>query len=167
MTLVTVIIVTAFAAFAFASGPGPGRGHGGEPYDSFDQATLSQLNLTADQTTKINAFREAFLKDTKPLQDKMFSKRGDLKLLWLQQNPDQEKILAVQKEIRALRDQIQEKRDVYRLNVYNVLTPEQKEKLKSYGPGRGFGHGMRGGAGWQGGPGYQGGDPGMGMRGNQ
>jgi zinc resistance-associated protein len=160
MTLVTVIIVTAFAASAFAFGPGSGRGHGGGPYDGYDPAVLSQLNLTADQTTKINAFREAFLKDTKPLQDKMFSKRGDLKLLWLQQNPDQEKILAVQKEIRTLRDQIQEKRDLYRLNVYTVLTPEQKQKSKSYGPGRGFGHGMRGGTG------YPGGGPGAGMRGN-
>jgi Spy/CpxP family protein refolding chaperone len=160
MTLVTVIIVTAFAALSFASGPGWGRGHGGEPYDSSDPAALSQLNLTAEQTTKINAFRDAFLKESKPLQDKKFSKRSDLKLLWLQQNPDQEKILAVQKEIRALKDQIQEKRDVYRLNVYNVLTPEQKQKSKSCGPGRGFGHGMRGGAE------YQGGGPGEGMRGN-
>jgi Spy/CpxP family protein refolding chaperone len=151
--LVTLFTVTAFAASAFATGPGWGRGHGGEGYYGKDITLMSELNLTAEQTTKINAFREAFLKDSKPLQDKMFSKRGDLKILWLQQNPDEEKILAMQKDIRALRDQIQEKRDVYRLNVYNVLTPEQKEKLKSYGPGRGFGHGMRGG-------------PGMGMRGN-
>jgi Spy/CpxP family protein refolding chaperone len=158
--LVTLLTLTVFAASAFAFGPGWGRGHGGGSYDGCDPAALSQLNLTAEQTTKINAFREAFLKDTKPLQDKMFSKRGDLKILWLQQNPDQEKILTMQKEIRALRDQIQEKRDVYRLNVYNVLTPEQKEKLKSYGPGRSFGHGMRGGAG------YPGGSPGTGMRGN-
>jgi len=165
MTLVTVLIVAALSTYAFAYGPGWGRGHGGGPYDGYDPATLSQLNLTAEQTTKINAFREAFLKDDKPLQDKMFGKRGDLKLLWLQQNPDQEKILAVQKEIRALRDQIQEKRDVYRLNVYNVLTPEQKEKLKSYGSGRGFGHGMRGGPGMGAGPGM-GGGPGKGMRGN-
>jgi len=166
MTLVTVLVVTALSTYAFAYGPGWGRGHGGGPYDGCDPATLSRLNLTAEQTTKINAFREAFLKDDKPLQDKMFSKRGDLKLLWLQQNPDQEKILAVQKEIRALRDQIQEKRDVYRLNVYNVLTPQQKEKLKSYGPGRGFGHGMKGGSGFPGrGPGM-GGGPGTGMRGN-
>jgi Spy/CpxP family protein refolding chaperone len=161
MTLVTVLLVTALSAYAFAYGSGWGRGHGGGSYDGYDPAALSQLNLTAEQTTKINAFREAFLKDSKPLQDKMFSKRGDLKLLWLQQNPDQKKILAVQKEIRALRDQIQDKKDVYRLNVYNVLTPEQKEKLKSYGRGRGSGHGMRGGAG------YPGGSPGAGgMRGN-
>jgi Spy/CpxP family protein refolding chaperone len=136
MRLATVIIVTVLVASTFAYGHGWGRGHGGRSYDSCDPAFLSQLNLTAEQTTKFNALRDAFLKDSKPLQDKKSSKRDELKILWLQQNPDQDKILVVQKEIRTLKDQIQEKREVYRLNVYNVLTPEQKEKLKSYGPGR-------------------------------
>jgi Spy/CpxP family protein refolding chaperone len=144
MTLVAVIIVTVFAASALAFRQGGGRGSGLRPYDGFDPAVLAQLNLTVEQAAKISAFRDAFLKDTKPLRNMMFSKRDDLRLLWLQQSPDQDKILALQKEIRVLKDQLQEKRDVYRLNVYNVLTPEQKEKLKSYEPGRGFRHGMRG-----------------------
>jgi Spy/CpxP family protein refolding chaperone len=144
MILVTVIIVTVFAASTVAYGNERGRGHGGGPYDDCEPAVLSQLNLNVEQTTKINAFRGAFLKDSKPLQDCILSKRGDLKLLWLQQNPDQEKILSLQRGIGALKDQLQEKRDVYRRNVYNVLTPKQKEKLKSYGPGRGFRYGMKG-----------------------
>jgi Spy/CpxP family protein refolding chaperone len=91
----------------------------------------------------------------------MFSKRGDLRLLWLQQNPNQDKILAGQKEIRNLRDQMQDKMTVYRLNVLKVLTPEQQEKVKSSRMGHGFGPGMRGGAG------MHGGGPGTGMmRGN-
>jgi Spy/CpxP family protein refolding chaperone len=159
-TLFTVVVVTFFVTSAFAYDSGSGRGHGSGPRDGFDSSTLSQLNLTAEQAIKINAFREAFLKDCKPLQDKMVSKRGNLKILWLQQNPEQEKILAMQKEIRALKDQIQEKRDVYRLNVYNVLTPEQKEKLKSYGSDRGSGHGKSGTTG------YLGVGPGAGMKGN-
>ena len=144
MTLFAVIVVIAFAASALAFRQGWGRGNGLKPYDGFDPAVLSQLNLTAEQATEINFFRDTFLKDTNRLRDVMFSKRDDLRLLWLQQSPDQEKILAMQKEVSVLRNQIKEKRDVYRLNVYNVLTPEQKEKLKSYGPGRGFRQGMRG-----------------------
>jgi Spy/CpxP family protein refolding chaperone len=176
MTLVTVIAVTAFAASAFAFGPGWGRGHGGGQCFGGDLTALSELNLTAEQTANINTLRETHLKDIKPLQDKMFSKRGELRLLWLQTNPDEGKILAVQKEIRNLRDQMQDKMTVHRLNVLKVLTPEQQEKLKTIGPGRGFGPGMRGGfygrgphmgggTGWQGGPGYHGGGQGM-MRGN-
>jgi len=159
MTLVTLFIVTAFAASAYAFGPGWGRGHGGGYCYGPNDAALSNLNLTAAQNAKINTLRESHLKDVKPLQDKMFSKRGDLKLLWLQTNPDQDKILATQKEVRVLRDQMHDKMISYRLEVLKVLTPEQQEKLKSYGPGHGFGPGMRGG------PGYHGGGMGM-MRGN-
>ena len=162
MTLVTVIAVTAFAASAFAFGPGWGRGHGGGPCYGGEIKALSELNLTAEQTAKTNALREAHLKDIKPLQDKMFSKRGDLKLLWLQTNPDKDKIMAVQKEIRKLRDQMQDKMTSYRLDVLNVLTPEQREKLKSLKMRYGFGPGMGGGRGWHDGPGHHGGGPGMG-----
>jgi Spy/CpxP family protein refolding chaperone len=126
-----------------------------------------RFNLTAEQTAKINALREAHLRDVKPIRDTMFSKRGDLRLLWLQKNPDQEKIRQTQKEIRTLRDQMEDKKDTLRLEVLKVLTPEQQEKLNAYRPGRGFfDPGMKGGAGPQGGPGHHGGGPGMGMRGN-
>lgn len=158
MTLVTVLVVMALSAYAFAYGPGWGRGHGGGECYGPDTSFLSQLSLTSEQTAKINALREANLRDTKPLKDKMFSKRGDLKLLWLQTNPDQEKITAAQKEIRTLRDKMQDKMTAYRLDVLKVLTPEQQEKIKSFKMGRGGGPGMRGGPG-------MGGNPGM-MRGN-
>ena len=165
MTFVALFAVAVLTASAFAVGPGWGRGHGrgqcggGACYGA-DLTAVPGLNLTTEQTAKINTLREAHLKDVKPIQDKMFSKRGDLKLLWLQKNPDQEKIRQAQKEIRTLRDQMQDKKDNYRLEMLKVLTPEQQEKLNAYRPGRGFGPGMKGGAG------PQGGGPGMGMRGN-
>jgi len=61
--------------------------------------------------------------------------------------------LAVQKEIRDLRGQMQDKATSQRLEVLKILTPEQQKKFKSYRPG-----GMRGGAGWYGrsGKGYEG-----------
>jgi Spy/CpxP family protein refolding chaperone len=164
MTLVAVLVATALSTYAFAYGPGWGRGHGGADSYGPDTSFLSQLNLTPEQTAKINALREANLRDTKPLRDKMYSKRGDLRLLWLQTNPDQNKVASVQKEIRALRDQMQDKITASRLEVLKVLTPEQQEKVKSF-RGRGFGPGMGGGPGMKGGPGMGGGS-GMGMRGN-
>jgi Spy/CpxP family protein refolding chaperone len=72
----------------------------------------------------------------------MFSKRGDLKLLWLQTNPDKEKILAVEKDIRAIRDKIQDKAVAHRVDVFNILTPEQQEKARVSSGGHGTGHGM-------------------------
>lgn len=170
ITFVILLAAAALTASAFAVGPGWGRGHGGGQCggggcSGADLTAVPGLNLTSEQTAKINALREAHLRDVKPIRDTMFSKRGDLRLLWLQKNPDQEKIRQTQKEIRTLRDQMQDKRDGHRLELLKVLTPEQQEKLNAYRPGRGFGPGMKGG-GPQGGPGHHGGGPGMGMKGN-
>jgi len=155
---VAVLIVGAltFSGVAFSWG---GMGFGGRGYGP-DPSVISGLNLTDEQASQIKALRDTFLRDIKPLQDKMFSKRGDLKLLWMKENPDQEKIAVTQKEVRDLRNQIEDRMVQQRLEVFKVLTPEQKEKLPSNGPGGGFGPGFMMGMG-PGGPG-----PGMGMRGN-
>ena len=145
LTIMAVLVIVALTTTSFAYGWGQGmRGGRGPGYgncQSGDLQGLAALNLTADQEAKIKSLREAQLKEAKPLQDKMFSKRGELKLLWLQQNPDREKIVAVQKEIRSLRDQLQDKQTNHRLAVLKVLTPEQQTKVQAFGAGRGFGHG--------------------------
>jgi Spy/CpxP family protein refolding chaperone len=151
--VVSVSPASAFQGRGRGMGPGggPGYGPGGDP------AVASGLNLTAEQQAKIADLRAAHFKDIKPLRDKMFSLRGDLRLLWLEKNPDQAKITATQKEIRSLRDQMQDKGTAYRLEVNKVLTPEQQAQFRSTGPGGGFGPGYgRGGRG----PGY---GPGGGM----
>jgi len=158
--LLMIIVVIALAAIVVSpvgARMGGGGGYlGGGGY--YDLSAVPGLNLTAEQTAQIRNLREAHLKDIQPLQNKLYSKRGELRLLWLQQNPDQGKILAVQKEIRTIRDQMQDKMTIQRLNILKVLTPEQQEKMKAFGPGRGFGPGMRGGSGFDGrGPGMRGG----------
>ena len=166
LTLMAVLVIVALTTTSFAYGWGQGmrggRGPGYGSCQSGDLQGLAALNLTTDQEAKIKSLREAQLKEAKPLQDKMFSKRGELKLLWLQQNPDKEKIVAVQKEIRSLRDQLQDKQTNHRLAVLKVLTPEQQTKVQAFGAGRGFGHGKGFGAG----PGGGCGGYGPGPRGN-
>jgi len=156
MVLAVLLVATALASTTFAFGPGGGwgRGHRGEG-TCYGQgggiAVANQLNLTTEQTEKINPLRESHQKDIKPIQDKMFSKRGELRLLWLQTSPDQNKIVAVQKEIRNLRDQLQDKETSHRFAALQVLTPEQQTKIQAYGAGRGMGGGRF--AGGPGGPG--------------
>jgi Spy/CpxP family protein refolding chaperone len=165
MTIVAVIALAAVVASPAVAYRGMGggfdRGPGG--YAMMDPAR--GLDLTAEQTAKINALREAHLKESKPLRDQIYAKSGDLRLLWLAKTPDQEKILALQKEVRNLRDQLTDKMTSYRLEARKVLTPEQLTKIQSYGLGRGM---ARGGAGMTrmgGGPGMRGGhNPGWGMR---
>ncbi|HOK06579.1 MAG TPA: Spy/CpxP family protein refolding chaperone [Syntrophales bacterium] len=115
------------------------EGYPGGGYQNL--ANHPDLNLTADQVGKLNSLRETHLRETKPIRDQLFAKEGDLRLLWLQQNPDEKKIRTLQKEIRALRDQLEEKNTHFRLEQMKVLTPEQRERLKALGPGRGLGPG--------------------------
>jgi Spy/CpxP family protein refolding chaperone len=173
MVFLAVLIATALASttLVYGWGGGWGRGHArgacaGGPGDEGNIQSIPELGLTAEQTAKIKDLREAHLKDIKPLRDKMFSKRGELKLLWLQTTPDREKITAVQKEIGSLRDQMQDKGTSQRLAMLNILTPEQRTRVQALGAEKGFGPGGGRGFGPCDGNGPRSG-PGGGPRGNR
>ena len=151
--LAIALLTTAGVAMAQGWGRGPGYGPGGNapcdgpgcrqghgPRGSWG----ADLNLTAEQTQKMQAMRESFFKETLPLRNEMQIKKLELSTLWAQTNPDQEKILAKQKEINALRAQMQEKGTKNRLEMRKILTPEQQAKVTAFGPGFGRGHGMKG-----------------------
>jgi len=151
MTTVLVIALLATSAFAFGWGRGWGRGPGDGMCQGVNDKVFSEMNLTAEQTAKMKALKEASLKEITPIKEKMFSKRNELRLLWLKDNPDEAKILAVQKEMRSLRDQMEDKMTSHRLAAFKVLTPEQQKKIQAFGPGKGrgpgFGRCQRGGPG--------------------
>jgi len=144
------------ATFVMAGQQGKGAGmcHGSR----MDSPVLSLLNLTTEQSEKVRVLRETHIKKIAPLQTQLFTKRAELRLLWIQTNPDPEKIKAVQKEILGLRWEIQDKTIDHWLEFRNILTPEQLTKLLAQGLGRGHGpgwgkegsqgQGMGPGAGW-------------------
>jgi Spy/CpxP family protein refolding chaperone len=150
VTIVAVIALAAVAASPAMAYRGMGAGYGSGPGNVADIGAARGLDLTAEQTEKINVLREAHMKDIKPHQDQMLSKSRELRSLWLAATPDKEKILALQKEVQGLRDQLTDKRTAYRLEVRQVLTPEQQAKVQAYGTGRGMER-MGGGPGMMGG----------------
>ena len=160
LTVMALIFAAAIATTAMAFGPGwgSGRGPGYGPCGG-GEFGYRGLDLTAEQKAKMSEMRDAQFKEMEPLRNQMFAKRDELRKLWLEPNPDQAKITAAQKEMNALRDQMQEKMTAFRLNALTVLTPEQKEKIRSFADGKGFGPGRGGRGGW-GGPGCFGGGPG-------
>jgi len=164
LTVMGLFFVAAIAtsAFGFGWGRGPGVGYG--PCARGDFHGPAGVDLTTDQKAKLNGLRDAWFKDIKSLQEKMFTKRDELRNLWLEKSPDQGKIAAAQKEMRAVRDQMEDKMTAYRLDALKILTPEQQEKVKSSAPGRGFGQRRGFGPGALGGPCCSGGGPGF--RGN-
>ena len=147
LTVLALLFVAAVATSAFGWGRGPGYG----PCGRGDFEGPAGLNLAPEQTAKFKEMREAQWNEMKPLREQMFTKRDEIRKLWLAPNPDQAQIAEAQKEMRSLRDQIQDRTTAYRLDALKTLTPEQQDKIRSsysergFGPGRGMGRGGRGG----------------------
>jgi Spy/CpxP family protein refolding chaperone len=132
---------------ALAQGPPEGKGpdfqgrrgmmgpmhHPGEDW-------ARQLNLTDEQTVKLQALRESFLRETLVWRDQLVIKRFDLRDLLRDPQSDPNQALAKQREISDLESKIQERVVLHQLEMRKVLTPEQ---IKLLSPGFGFG-GFRG-----------------------
>ena len=101
----------------------------------------------------MKALRASFFKERIPLRNELMSKRLELRALWMRTNPDEEKILAKQKEMNVLRAQLQEKATKNRLEMLKILTPEQQAQWQAYKASFRHGHGYGRGCGWGGGPG--------------
>ena len=99
-----------------------------------------QLNLTEEQTGRLQAIRESYLRETLVWRDELMVKRFDLRDLLNNPQSDPHKALAKQREISELESKIQERAVLYQLEMRKVLTPEQ---IKLLPPGFGFG-GFRG-----------------------
>jgi len=96
------------------------RGRGGCDRDGI---ILGRLNLTPGQMEKIRLLKESYQNDRIPIQNQVFNKRLEIKILWMQLKPDLESIKTKQKEIQNLRWQLKEKCTDYRLAFRNILTP--------------------------------------------
>jgi len=151
VVLVAVILSTAGLAIALDSAKDPGMGMGYGPHSGgpAGHGPWRVLNLTPEQVEKMKALRKTFFEQALPLRNELMSKKFELKALWLQTNPDEGKILAKEREVNALRVQLQEKATKNRLEMRKILTPEQQAQLTSllgrhrmrhrYGGGREFG----------------------------
>ena len=128
--------LVALSGMAIAAGPGFGRGNNPNCPGGFDQ-----LNLTADQKTKLNELREKTWKDTVDLRNVMQAKRLELRTLWAAPNPNSGDIKARQDELNNLRNELQVRMTDSRLEARKILTPEQAAQMAACGPGLGFGGG--------------------------
>jgi len=128
------------ATVALAQGPGFGRGYGPGPGYGGGYGYQAIPNLTAEQSSKMQALQQAHLTKIGPLQQALLSKRFELRSLYLAPNPDQAALSAKQKEILNLQAQMQEEATNYRFEARKVLTAEQQAQFGAfYGPGMGMG----------------------------
>jgi len=151
------LISAADADAQFWKGRGQGRGMGSGP----NAWCPPGLNLTQDQTEKLQGLHEGFFKETAGLRTDLHKKQLALEALMLEPSVDTDKAGKLQADISALEGQIEQKRLQYQIESRKILTPEQIGALPpgctlGFGPPGGRGCGLRGGRG----PGY-----GCGMRG--
>lgn len=134
-------------------GYGPGPRFNSDPYGACltPGGGAGDLKLTAEQMQKVLALREDHWKKIAPLQNELMNKGLELLSLWSQPNPDQERILAGQKEINALREKIPNETTKHYLEMRQILTSEQQARL---GTNFGAGLGQKGGFGANRGMGY-------------
>jgi Spy/CpxP family protein refolding chaperone len=150
------LLLAAIPAFATAQaqqGQGKGR-RGGTDENGLYPGCPLKLDLTQEQSAKIQTLRNAFFKDTTGLRSDIFKKEQEMDALMLETVIDGEKAKKIQDEISSLRAQFAQKRLQAQLEVRKVLTPEQIAQLPpgcnmGIGPGggRGCGFGAGGGRG--------------------
>jgi zinc resistance-associated protein len=133
----------AASSWARPGGGGMGCGMGG----GMGCGMMGSMNLSPDQAGKLFDLKEKFRTDTAAARKQMMVKHAELAALWKAEKPDQAAITAKQKEINAVRDQMQEKRTAFMLEARKIA-PELAK-----GFGRGMGHGMGRGMGGPGGMG--------------
>ena len=135
---IATVLLAGMTADAWAQGRGPMGG-----------AYFAQMKLSPEQRQKIEAFREAAMKQAEPLRLEMQAKAAEMKQLWLADKPDKTAIERKQTEMEAIGHKLRGIWTDFHLQLHAVLTPEQRAKWAEHmgsGPGMGGGRGMgRGG----------------------
>ena len=105
-------------------------------------------NLTPEQAGKLFDLKEKFRNETVDLRKQMMVKHLELRDLWKADKPDEKAIIAKQKEVNAVRDQIQQKRTTFMLEARKI---DPQARFGHGGMGCGMGAGMGAGMGGVGG----------------
>lgn len=106
-----------------------------------------RLNLTEEQTIRLQKLRESYLRDTLVLRNELVIGRFDLKDLLENPQAEPDQVLAKQREVSSLESKLQERTVLYQLEMRQVLTPEQIKLLPPAFGFRGL-HGPRMMPGW-------------------
>ncbi|MDO9531309.1 MAG: hypothetical protein Q7O12_04180 [Deltaproteobacteria bacterium] len=118
------------AASAWAQPMGKGKGQG--------------MNLTPEQAGKIFDLMEKLDADTAGLRKQIMVKHAELAALWKAGGAEQNAIQAKQKELNALRDQMQEKMAACRLEAKKIAPDFDMGMGMGVGMGMGMGPGGMG-----------------------
>jgi Spy/CpxP family protein refolding chaperone len=133
---IATVLLAGMTASAWAQGRGPMSGN--------PDAHFAQLKLSSEQKQKVQAFREAAMKQAEPLRKEVQAKAAEMKQLWLADKPDKTAIERKQTEMEGIHHKLRGIWTDFHLQLHAVLTPEQRAKWAEHmggGPGMGMGGG--------------------------
>jgi Spy/CpxP family protein refolding chaperone len=103
----------------------PGRGPGGEEIENH----VGQLGLSQEQQEKLDEYRSKHRRERRQLREKMNIKRSELKLELDKPETDKKKVAEIVAEMKKLEGEKIDQRVNSILELKELLTPEQFEKL--------------------------------------
>ena len=112
-------------------------------------------DMTPEQMEKCDALRVAHMKTVMPIRTDIQVAEIELDALWRAEKLDAKKIVAKVNEIGGLRQKLELAMVNHRIDMYNLMTPDQQKAMRKMhmgggrgmmrGQGRGMGRGMKGG----------------------
>ena len=121
--IIAVLVSLALAASVYAAPSGDKPG-----YDK-KLGFKKYLNLSDEQLAKMKDLRNRFRNETRDLRYGLAIKRLEMRKLFTDPKTDDATLLAKQKEISKLRQQLSEKKAQMKSEWRKILTPEQIAKL--------------------------------------
>ena len=166
-TALTALAVVALAGLIWAQPPptpAAGCPMAGGGMQMMDKPAMTGMmgmmpDMTPEQMDKVDAMRVAHMKTVMPIRTDIQVAEVELDALWRAEKLDAKKIVAKVNEIGGLRQKLELAMVNHRIDMYNLMTPDQRKAMRKMhmggGPGmmRGKGRGMKGmmkGAGMQG-----------------
>jgi Spy/CpxP family protein refolding chaperone len=122
IVLAVLILSTAVVVSAYAQ---PDKKPGSHKEFCFKK----YLNLSDKQLAKMKELRNSFRNDTRDLRYDLAIKRIEMRKLFTDPQTDDATLVAKQKEISNLRQQLSDKKAEMKIKWRKILTPEQIAKL--------------------------------------
>lgn len=139
VVIMSMVAILGLGAYAYADW-GMGNGHEGLHHgvnnqgisgrhhmEGYASEHMDQENLSADQIEKLDHEYDVFLTETEGIRQELYKNEIELRDEMSKENPDSNKVLAVQKEISTLKGQIDSKAIEFRLKARKINPDSRAE----------------------------------------
>ncbi|GAB6138202.1 Spy/CpxP family protein refolding chaperone [Halanaerobaculum tunisiense] len=121
-----ILLIVSISIFAFAHG-------GGYRNDSEEDYYRDELNLSTAQLDKMEELQDEYYDQVDEISDQLRDQNDELRDLYFAKDSDQEEIMEVQTKINQLRNELAQLRTEMHLELREILTAEQLDRMEDHG----------------------------------